>query len=94
MIEGNPRDQLDLLLHIEKMTEELNRRMSTHSRFILRRYPLTFAIAALFGVVAVSEGIKGLLEDVVILQANPLYMLLIGLFVLVVLGSVYKKLDK
>jgi hypothetical protein len=88
------RDQLDLLLHIEKLTEELNRRMSTHSRFVLRRYPLTFAIVALFGVVAVSEGVKGVMAETGLLDVEPLHLLLLGILILVVLGSVYRKLDK
>ena len=88
------RDEIDLLLHIERLAEELNRQMSTRSQFIVRRYPLTFAIVALAGVVAVSEGVKGLLGKVLVLQENPLYMLLIGLFVLLALGSVYKKLNR
>ena len=88
------RDEIDLLLHIERLAEELNRQMSTRSQFIVKRYPLTFAIVALAGVVAVSEGVKGLLGEVLVLQENPLYMLLIGLFILLALGSVYKKLNK
>lgn len=91
---GNNRDQLDLLLHIERLTEELNKKMSTRSRFLFTRYPLTFAIVLLFGVVAVSEGVKGILEEVVFLHASPWYMFTGGLLLLIVLGVVYKKLDK
>lgn len=94
MKEDNPRDQLDLLLHLERLTEELNRRMSSPGRFVLRRYPLTFTIAALFGVVAVSEGIKGILEKISIFKNEPFYLLAIGLIILLILGSIYKKLDK
>jgi hypothetical protein len=94
MKEPSTRDQLDLLLHIERLTEELNRRMSGHSKFALKRYPLTFGIIALFGVIAVSEGAKGLLEEVVFLQNQPLYLFLIGILTLLILGSVYKKLNK
>jgi hypothetical protein len=93
MTEPNPRDQLDLLLHIERLTEELNGQMSKRGRFVLKRYPLTFGILALFGVVAVSEGAKGMLEEAGLLK-SPVELFVIGLVVLLVLGSVYKKLEK
>ncbi len=88
------RDHLDLLLQIEKLTRELNNQMSSRSRFVLRRYPLSFGLLALFGVVAVSEGVKGILERISFLHNEPLYLLGLGLLVLLILGSVYKKLDK
>ncbi len=87
------RDQLDLLLRLERVTEELNRHMSLRSKFVLKRYPLTFGLLALFGVVAVSEGAKGVLEDLGFLQ-SPASLLVGGLLLLLILGSVYKKLDK
>jgi hypothetical protein len=87
------RDQLDLLLRLERLTEELNRQMSQRSKFVLKRYPLTFGLLALFGVVAVSEGAKGVLEELGLLH-SPAYLLLGGLILLLILGSVYKKLEK
>lgn len=89
----NNRDNLDLLLHIEKLTEQLNSRMAPHSQSAFKRYPITFALVALFGVVAVSEGIKSILEEIPMLQDSPVYMLLLGLLILVTLGLVYRKLE-
>ncbi len=60
----------------------------------MRRYPLSFALFALFGVVAVSEGVKGILETLGIFDGHPVYMLIVGLVILVITGSLYKKLDK
>lgn len=91
---SNPRDQLDILLQIEKVTSELNKQMSTRSAPVVKRYPLTFAILALFGVVLVSEGVKGILNEWGLLEINPAYVLIIGLIILTILGSVYRKLDK
>ncbi len=67
--------------------------MNARSQFALKRYPLTVAVVALFGVVAVSEGIKGILESSGFLH-NPVHLLLVGLVILLILGSVYKKLEK
>ena len=94
MKEGNSRDELDILLKIERLMGDINNRMSSKNQFIVKRYPLTFAILVLFGVVAVSEGIKGILDKVSFFENSPFHLLFIGLFLLVVLGSVYKKLDK
>ena len=93
MKDGNP-DELDILLQIERMMAEINRKMSYPSKIALKRYPITFALLGLFGVVAVSEGIKGFLEKVTFLQDEPLYLLMLGLFILITLGILYKKLDK
>jgi hypothetical protein len=90
----NPKDQLDILLQLERATAELNRLVSQRGRSVLRRYPITFALLALFGVVMVSEGVKGTLSTLGVLEIEPWYLLGIGVVVLTALGSVYKKLDK
>ncbi len=86
-------NEIDALHHIEKLAEGINHEMSKRNHFVLRRYPLTFALLALFGVVAVSEGAKGLLDEAGF-KDHPLSLLLIGLVILSILGLVYKKLDK
>ncbi len=90
----NPRDQIDLLKHIESITQEINEAVNRKGQFIFRRYPITFALLILFGVVAVSEGVKGILAQFGILEGNPWELLLIGLGILVFTGTLYKKLDK
>lgn len=90
----NPKDQLDVLLQLERATAELNRLVSERGRSVLRRYPITFALLALFGVVMVSEGVKGILLTLGVLELGPWYLLGIGVVALTALGSVYRKLDK
>lgn len=90
----DPDNQLDLLRHIEKLTEEINSMVGQSGKSVFRRYPLTFAIMVLFGVIAVSEGAKGILKSTGILESNPWYLLLIGIVLLVLTGKLYKKLDK
>jgi len=94
MNEPDPRDQLDLLRHVERLTGEVNKVVEQTGRPVFRRYPLTFAILILFGVIAVSEGAKGILKSMGILDGNPLYLLLIGLVILIFTGTLYKKLNK
>lgn len=88
------RNQLDVLKRIENLAEGINTKMSARSGSILKRYPITFAILALFGIDAVSVGVKGILEEISIFKDNPLLMLIFGLVILTVLGLLYKKLDK
>ncbi len=90
----NPKDQLDILLQLERATAELNRLMSERSQSVLKRYPISFALLALLGVVMVSEGTKGILSTLGILAIRPWYLLGLGVILLAILGSVYKKLDK
>ena len=93
MESNNTRDQLDLLRRIETLAEQMNAQMSTRSQSMIRRYPLSFALLALFGIVAVSEGAKGILEDITLFKDHPAIMLIVGVAVLTTLGSLYKKLD-
>lgn len=88
----NLPEELDVLRQVERLAETVNKEMNRRSRFALRRYPLTFTLLAVFGVVAVSEGVKGILEEIGF-RNHPVYLLLIGLAILIVLGLVYKKLD-
>jgi len=94
MNQQDPRNQLDLLRHVERLTEEVNKMLGQMGRSVFRRYPLTFAILILFGVIAVSEGAKGVLKSLGILDSNPLYLLLIGILILTLTGTLYKKLNK
>lgn len=90
----DPRDHIDLLKHIESITKEINETINKRGKFVFKRYPLTFALLILFGVVAVSEGVKGVLADFGILEGNPWELLFIGLAILIFTGTLYKKLDK
>lgn len=94
MKENDPYNQLDLLRHVEVLTDKVNQLMSSKNESFVRKYPLTFALLALFGVVAVSEGIKGILEKIGLFQNQPLFLLVVGLVILTILGSLFKKLNK
>jgi hypothetical protein len=93
MEQNSTRDQLDLLHKIESLAENINKTMSERNQPLLRRYPITFTLIALFGVVAISEGAKGILESIPFFSSHPLFLLLIGLFILTGLGLLFKKLE-
>lgn len=93
MQEENKKIELDILRHVEALTEKLNSAMASQSKSVFRRYPLTFTLLALCGAVAVGEGVKGLLEEIGF-AGHPWYLLLAGLVILTFTGTLYKKLDK
>ena len=84
---------LNILEHVEHLSREINKMMALRTRSVFRRYPITFALLVLIGVLAVSEGIKGILKSFGFLD-NPWYLLIIGLIILIFTGRLYKKLDK
>lgn len=94
MKETDFKDQIDVLRHIENIALNIDKGMATRSRSILHRYPLTFIFLTLFGVVAVSEGVKGILEEIPLFNNHPFYTFYVGVFILVLTGSLYKKLGK
>jgi hypothetical protein len=85
---------IDILRNVESISSQVNETMAARGRSVFRRYPLTFTLLALFGVVAVSEGMKGVLESFGIFAGHPWYLLAAGLVILIFTGKLYKKLDK
>jgi len=94
MKDFDPRSQLDLLGHVEMLTDKINKVVGSRGQSAFARYPLTFGLLALLGAVMLSEGVRGVLREVGILGGNPWYSLLVGLALLVFTGTLYKKLDK
>lgn len=68
--------------------------MAHHTKAVFSRYPVTFGILILFGVTAVHEGLKGLMENFGLLDINPWYLIIAGLLILMITGTLYKKLEK
>lgn len=88
------KEQIDLLKKVEELTSKLNNLFNEKGKSVFSRYPLTFALLVVFGVSMVSVGIKDLLYEIHFLQNQPFMMLLLGIIVLIITGTLYKKLDK
>ncbi len=73
----------------EKKIEETVAPVRKH---VLKRFPVLFLLLVTFGVTATISGIEGLMLQVVFLQNNPAAVLIIGLGLLVLTGTLYKKL--
>ena len=88
------KDEIDLLKKIEELTSKINQIFAEKSKNVFARYPLTFALLILFGVTMVTQGVKDLLMEINFLKNNPFVMLGIGLLILIITGTLYKKLKK
>ena len=88
------KEEIDLLKKIENLTARLNQIFGKKGRHVFSRYPLTFALLIVFGVVMITDAMKDILAEIPIFKNNPFVMLLAGLLVLVITGTLYKKLNK
>ena len=86
------KEDIDLLKRVEELTAKLNQIFGERGRHFFVRYPLTFAILIVFGVTMVTEGMKLMLLEVPFFHDKPFMMLLAGILVLVITGTLYKKL--
>ena len=89
-----PKEEIDILKKLEDLTARINQLFSEKGKNVFSRYPLLFALLIVFGVTMVTEGMKDLLSKVALFQNSPLVMLLMGLLVLIITGTLYKKLEK
>lgn len=64
-----------------------------YRRSAARRYPVLFVISVTLGVSATFYGFERLLAGIEIFDQHPALILLFGLGVLVVTGTLYKKLS-
>lgn len=56
------------------------------------RFPLLFTLLAGFGLVATFYGFERLIDKINILSRNPFILLATGVLILVLTGTLYKKL--
>ncbi len=88
------KDQIDILKKLEDLTAKINQLFSEKGRNVFSRYPLLFALLIVFGVTMVTQGIKDMLSEISFFQNSPLAMLLFGMLILIITGTLYKKLEK
>ncbi len=67
-------------------------KLSVHRDNAFNRFPLLFTLLGAFGVVATFYGFEGLIDQISFLADNPFIILGTGLLVLILTGSLYKKL--
>lgn len=88
------KEELDLLKKAEVVTDELNKYFHRKGKSVFNRYPVVFALVVIIGATLMSQGIKGLLFEISFINNSPLLTFIIGITILIITGTLYKKLDK
>jgi hypothetical protein len=60
---------------------------------VLTRYPVLFSLLVTFGVAMTFLGFEQLVSQVAFLERNPIVLLIVGISILGVTGTLYKKLN-
>jgi hypothetical protein len=85
---------IDILKHLENLSNDVNKTIAPKTKSVFRRYPVTFGLLILFGGIILHEGLKGLLKKFGLLEISPIYLVIVGLVILAITGTLYKKLEK
>lgn len=88
------KEQLDPLKRVEELTSKANETFGKRGKSVFSRYPLAFALLVIVGATLMSQGIKELIFKVSFLKEQPSIMFLAGITILIITGTLYKKLDK
>ena len=68
--------------------------MGIRAKSVFGKYPMTFSFLVLVAVIFVLHGFDELIKETPFLNTHPSVLLLIGLIILVLTGTLYKRLDK
>ena len=88
------KEKLDPLKKVEELTSKVNDTLGRKGKSVFDRYPVVFALLVVVGATMMGQGIKELIFKISFLQGKPITMLIIGLTILILTGSLYKKLDR
>lgn len=81
------------LIPFNKAEEKFIKKMIQKRNHAEVKFPLPTALAATFGFVSVLYGFEKMIDNVELFAENPIILLVTGLIILGVTGSVYKKLN-
>ena len=59
---------------------------------VFKRFPLLFTLLGTFGVVTVFYGAQRIMEKIPLVANNPYIALIVGVIILLLTGTLYKKL--
>ncbi|MBX4190846.1 hypothetical protein KW794_02045 [Candidatus Saccharibacteria bacterium] len=83
---------MDVLKAPKKVKEVAGERVARGRQNAFNRFPLLFTLLATFGVVATFYGFEHMIDKVNWLANNPVITLSVGLIILFITGTLYKKL--
>lgn len=84
----------DPILEIERMIKDIHDNVSHYTNPVLRKYPLIFAFLVTFSFAAILHAFELITDETPIIKEHPYYLMLAGVLVLILTGTLYKKLEK
>jgi len=96
MIDKNSKDILSLVTELEEALKraggEVDKAVLLVRQTVLKRYPVLFALAVTIGIAATILGLEQILLTVPLFLEQPWVLFLLGVGILTVTGTLYKKL--
>lgn len=85
---------MDPIKHLEGLTEKTQVLIERRSTPVLKRYPILFGTLSLFGFVLVVYGFEKVADSIPFINEQPLLILLLGVFLLLLTGTLYKQIGQ
>ncbi|MEK7065872.1 MAG: hypothetical protein AAB938_00805 [Patescibacteria group bacterium] len=84
----------DPIKQVEDLTRGANDFMKRSGKSVLGRYPLVFSFLGTFGVVLIINGFEGVIDKISVLRERPILILIVGILLLTLTGTLYKRIEK
>lgn len=85
--------EIDLLEKVEEVVKETSERAEKKNREVFKKYPIIFSALSLMGFLSVLYGFERILDQFSFSTENPWAVLVFGLIVLLITGTLYKWLQ-
>ena len=86
------KEEPDILEKVEDVAEKADKTIQKEWRPIFKKYPLTFTMMSVIGFVATVYGLEGVIDNIEFFHNNPFVVLIIGLLLLLLTGTLFKRL--
>ena len=77
---------------VGKVEKEIGNIIQPVQKTVFSRFPILFTLLVTFGVVTTFLGFERLVTDIAFINERPFLMLIVGLGILTITGTLYKKL--
>lgn len=78
---------------VTKATTEVDTYITPLRQSVLKRFPILFSLLTTLGVAATFLGFEKIVSDIAFLEQHPVVMLIFGIGILALTGTLYKKLS-
>jgi uncharacterized integral membrane protein len=78
---------------VSKTTTTVDSYIAPVRTSVLKRYPVLFSLLVTFGVAMTFLGFEKIVTQIAFLDNNPFILLIVGITILALTGTLYKKLN-